>query len=46
MTEADAFDDLEDAYWSRRAADVLAKAEPPIPWDEAVALLDSGQQTD
>jgi prevent-host-death family protein len=34
--------ELEDAYWSRRAADVLANGEPTVPWDEAVAMLESG----
>lgn len=34
--------ELEDAYWSERAADVLAKKEPTIPWDEAVATLEAG----
>jgi hypothetical protein len=31
---------LEDEYWSKRAADVLAKDEPTVPWDQAVALLE------
>lgn len=39
---AERLDELEDAYWSRRAAEVLAKDEPTVPWDEAVALLESG----
>lgn len=34
--------ELEDAYWSERAADVLAKGEPTIAWGEAVAELESG----
>jgi kynureninase len=33
---------LEDDYWSQRAADVLAKGEPTVPWDQALALLESG----
>jgi hypothetical protein len=33
---------LEDDYWSKRAADVLAKDEPTVPWDQAVALLEGG----
>ncbi|WP_436492338.1 type II toxin-antitoxin system prevent-host-death family antitoxin [Actinokineospora sp. HUAS TT18] len=40
---AERLEELEDAYWSRRAADVLAKDESTVPWDEAVALLESGE---
>lgn len=38
---AERLEELEDAYWSRRAADVLAKGQPTVPWDEAVALSES-----
>ncbi|WP_243859445.1 type II toxin-antitoxin system Phd/YefM family antitoxin [Amycolatopsis arida] len=38
---AERLDELEDAYWSRRANEVLQAGEPTIPWDEAVALLES-----
>jgi hypothetical protein len=47
MSEARALperlEEFEDAYWSRRAADVLANGEPTVSWDEAVALLESGE---
>lgn len=34
--------EMEDAYWSRRAAAVLDQNEQPLPWDEAVARLERG----
>lgn len=39
---AERLEELEDAYWSQRASDVLAKGETTVPWDEAVALLEAG----
>jgi hypothetical protein len=33
--------DLEDAYWSRRAAEVLARNELTVPWEQAMAELES-----
>jgi prevent-host-death family protein len=41
---AERLSDLEDAYWSRRAAEVLARNEPTVPWDQAVAELESGDR--
>lgn len=38
---AERLEELEDDYWSRRAAEVLAKREPTVPWDEAVAALEA-----
>lgn len=35
--------ELEDAYWSRRAAEVLAQGEPTVSWDRAVAELEAGE---
>jgi prevent-host-death family protein len=35
-------DEIEDEYWSQRAARVLAKGESTVPWEEAVAALESG----
>jgi prevent-host-death family protein len=34
--------ELEDAYWSKRAAEVLSNGEPTVPWDQAVAMLEAG----
>ena len=34
--------ELEDAYWSRRAAEVLDKGESTVSWDQAVAELEAG----
>lgn len=34
--------ELEDAYWTARAEQVLAKNEPTMAWDEAVAKLEAG----
>jgi len=39
---AERIEELEDAYWSQRAAEVVAKREPTVPWDEAVAMLEAG----
>lgn len=39
---AERLEELEDAYWSQRATEVLAKGEATVPWDEAVALLEAG----
>ena len=38
--------ELEDAYWSARAREVLAKGEPTVPWDQAVAESEAGDQAD
>lgn len=38
---AERLDELEDAYWSQRAAAVLAQNAPTIPWDTAVAELEA-----
>ncbi|WP_216215629.1 type II toxin-antitoxin system Phd/YefM family antitoxin [Amycolatopsis aidingensis] len=38
--------ELEDAYWSQRAAAVLEKAEPTVSWDEALALLEAGDTSE
>lgn len=35
---------LEDAYWAKRAAEVLAKNGPAVPWEQAIAELESGEQ--
>jgi hypothetical protein len=32
-------DDIEDAHWSARVEQVLAKVEPTVPWAEALARL-------
>jgi hypothetical protein len=42
---AERLDALEDAYWSRRAAEVLARDEPAVPWDQAVAELEAGDKS-
>lgn len=34
--------ELEDAYWAARAEQVLAKGEPTLSWDEAMAKLEAG----
>lgn len=39
-------EEIEDAYWSQRAATVLDKGEPTIAWDQAVAMLESGEAID
>jgi hypothetical protein len=41
---AERISELEDAYWSGRAAEVLARNEPTVPWDQAVAELEAGDQ--
>ncbi len=38
---AEHLDDLEDAYWSARVEQVLAKGEPTVPWSEALARLEA-----
>ena len=38
---AEHLDDLEDAYWSARVEQVLAKEEPTVPWPEALARLEA-----
>ncbi len=43
---AERLEELEDAYWSARAHEVLAKGEPTVPWDQAVAELEAGDQAD
>ena len=39
---AERYEQWEDAYWSRRAAEVLRRDEPTVPWDQAVAELEAG----
>lgn len=39
---AERFEEWEDAYWSHRAADVLQRDEPTVPWEQAVAKLEAG----
>lgn len=43
---AERLDELEDAYWTQRAEAVLAKGEPTVPWDEAVAMLETAEAAD
>ena len=38
---AEHLDDIEDAYWSARVEQVLAKGEPTVPWSEALARLEA-----
>ncbi|MGH3864669.1 MAG: hypothetical protein ACRDQ4_00795 [Pseudonocardiaceae bacterium] len=38
------FEHWEDIYWSRRAAEVLDRNNPTVPWEEA-ARLATTQQT-
>lgn len=38
---AEHLDDVEDAYWSRRVEEVLAKGEPTVPWKDALARLEA-----
>jgi prevent-host-death family protein len=37
---AEHLEQLDDAYWSHRARDAMASAEPPIPWEHVVADLE------
>lgn len=39
---AERYEQWEDAYWSRRAAEVLERGEPTVPWEQAVAELEAG----
>lgn len=39
---AERFEQWEDAYWSHRAGEVLARDEPTVPWEQAVAELEAG----
>ncbi len=39
---AEQFEVWEDAYWSHRAAEVLQRDEPTVPWEQAVAELEAG----
>jgi prevent-host-death family protein len=39
---AERFEHGEDTYWSRRAAEVLDRNEPTVPWEEAIAKLEIG----
>jgi prevent-host-death family protein len=45
---AERMEELEDAYWSRRAAEAEAKFadEPPIPWEQVVAVLEDEDASD
>ena len=36
--------EIEDAYWSRRAVEVLDRGEPTVPWNQAVAELEAGDR--
>jgi len=38
---AERAEELEDAYWSKRAAEALANGEPTVPWRDAVAMLET-----
>lgn len=38
---AEHLDDIEDAYWSARVEQALAKGEPTVPWSEALARLEA-----
>jgi prevent-host-death family protein len=39
---AEHLDDIEDAYWSARVNQVLAKDEPTVAWPDALARLEAG----
>lgn len=39
---AERYEQWEDAYWSRRAAEVLSRDELTVPWGQAVAELEAG----
>lgn len=39
---AEQFEQWDDAYWSHRAAEVLQRDEPTVPWEQAVAELEAG----
>lgn len=39
---AERFERWEDIYWSRRAAEVLDRNEPTVPWEEAITELEIG----
>ena len=39
---AERYEQWEDAYWSRRANEVLRRDEPTVPWEQAVAELEAG----
>jgi len=39
---AERIEELEDAYWSQRAAAALKDDEPAMAWDDAVARLETG----
>jgi prevent-host-death family protein len=39
---AEHLDDIEDAYWSARVHEVLAKDEPTVAWPDALARLEAG----
>jgi prevent-host-death family protein len=36
---AERFERWEDIYWSRRAAEVLERDEPSVPWEQAITEL-------
>ena len=38
---AEHLDAIEDAYWSARVEQVLAKGEPTVPWPDALARLEA-----
>jgi antitoxin (DNA-binding transcriptional repressor) of toxin-antitoxin stability system len=39
---AERFEHWEDIYWSRRAAEVLDRDEPTVPWEQAITELEIG----
>ena len=39
---AEHLDDIEDAYWSARVNQALAKDEPTVAWADALARLEAG----
>jgi antitoxin (DNA-binding transcriptional repressor) of toxin-antitoxin stability system len=39
---AERFEHWEDSYWSRRAAEVLERDEPSVPWEQAITELAPG----
>jgi prevent-host-death family protein len=41
---AENYERVEDDYWARRAADALAAGDEPVPWEQAVAELEGGEE--
>ncbi len=42
---AENYERIEDDYWARRAAEVRASGEAPVPWNEAVAQIEGSTAT-